>query len=1064
MVAHLNIHTSYDLLHSSIRIKDVINKAADEGYEALAITDTNVLYGYPQFYDACKEADIKPIFGMTTYLTNNLDSAETVLLARDNQGLEDLYQLSSDMQLESREEMPTEWLLNKCEHLIVIFKKVSGNDLSLVNAIAENATVYLNHESEPLNDIPRVWMQSAYYLDKEDMDTIPALHAIRDNTQLDLVKETQDLDQHFYQREELKALALDDSIWQNTQEVVNQCHAEIEYHQSLLPKFDTPDGSSSKDYLWQLLQQGLQDKGLTTEQYEKRLKHEYDIITTMGFEDYFLIVSDLIHYAKTHDVMVGPGRGSAAGSLVSYLLNITTVDPLEFDLLFERFLNPERVTMPDIDIDFEDTKRERVISYVQEKYGDSHVAGIVTFGHLQARAVARDVGRIMGFDDITLNEISSLIPHKPGITLEEASQGKRFQAFIHRNYRHEKWFEISKKLEGLPRHTSTHAAGIIINNHPLHHYVPLVMGDNGVLTQWTMTEDERLGLLKIDFLGLRNLSIIHQIIKQVAYHHKQHIDIEHIPFDDPKVFKLLSQGNTTGIFQLESDGIRNVLKRLKPQHFEDIVAVTSLYRPGPMEEIPTYIARRHDSSKVAYIHPDLKPILQNTYGVIIYQEQIMQIANRFANFGYGEADILRRAMSKKKLSVLESERQHFIEGARSNGYNDRVSTQIFDLILKFANYGFARAHAVSYSKIAYIMAYLKVHYPQYFFANILTNAIGGGQKTKMMIDEAKHQSIPILPPNINESYWFYRATPKGIYLSLGAIKRVGYQSVKSIVDERKANGPFKDFFDFARRLPKRVKTRSTLEALILVGAFDHFGLNRATLLHSIDEVLDDVSDVEQDGFIFETLTPKVNIEEKEELPDNVLSDYEREYLGFYITKHPMEKLFEKKQQYGMFQIANSKDNQPLLIQIDEVKRIRTKKGQNMAFVTLNDGRDTLDGVLFPNVYKRYEIDLQDDKPFICYGKYETRNDKLQLIVNELMSVEQFEEQKMKQAKYIVVRQPLQNEEQKGLLKQQETERDLPVYYYNQAQQQIEPIGVIERNRESIQAFLELFSPRDVRIV
>jgi DNA polymerase III subunit alpha len=490
-------------------------------------------------------------------------------------------------------------------------------------------------------------------------------------------------------------------------------------------------------------------------EYWKRLKHEYDIITNMGFEDYFLIVSDLIHYAKTHDVMVGPGRGSSAGSLVSYLLGITTIDPIRFNLLFERFLNPERVTMPDIDIDFEDTRREKVIQYVQEKYGQLHVSGIVTFGHLLARAVARDVGRIMGFDEITLNEISKLIPHKLGITLEEAYQNDEFKQFVHRNYRHERWFEICKKLEGLPRHTSTHAAGIIINDHALYEYAPLTLGDTGLLTQWTMTEAERIGLLKIDFLGLRNLSIIHQIINQVKKDLNINIEIERIPFDDPKVFELLSQGDTTGIFQLESDGVRRVLKKLKPEHFEDIVAVTSLYRPGPMEEIPTYITRRHDPSKVEYLHKDLAPILKNTYGVIIYQEQIMQIASQFANFSYGEADILRRAMSKKNRAVLESERQHFVDGAKQNGYDEYMSKQIFDLILKFADYGFPRAHAVSYSKIAYIMSYLKVHYPNYFYANILSNVIGSEKKTAAMIDEAKHQSITILPPNINESHWFY---------------------------------------------------------------------------------------------------------------------------------------------------------------------------------------------------------------------------------------------------------------------------------------------------------------------
>ncbi|MCU5746103.1 DNA polymerase III subunit alpha [Staphylococcus sp. SQ8-PEA] len=1064
MQAHLNIHTSYDLLNSSIRIKEVVSKAVKEGYQALAITDTNVLYGYPQFYDACIEAGIHPIFGMTTYLTDGLTSVETLILAKNNSGLQLLYELSTNLQLEDLTEMPISWVSSQTQDLALILKNLNSNNETILKHFTQLDGIYQNHESSASYQIPKVWAQSACYLNKEDVDTIPALHAIRDNQKLDLVNDVQDLDQYFYSRNEIQQLNIDDMIWKNTEQIVAECQAELHYHQSLLPKFQTPDQISSKHYLWQLLQKGLKKKNLDNPQYLERLEHEYQVITEMGFEDYFLIVSDLIYFAKTHDVMVGPGRGSAAGSLVSYLLDITTIDPLKYNLLFERFLNPERVTMPDIDIDFEDSKRDRVIEYVQEKYGSSHVAGIVTFGHLQARAVARDVGRIMGFDEVTLNEISSLIPHKLGITLNQAYDNKKFQEFVRRNYRHEKWFEISKKLEGLPRHTSTHAAGIIINNHPLVRYVPLTVGDNGLLTQWTMTEDERLGLLKIDFLGLRNLSIIQNIIKQVAYHQKEQIDVESIPFDDPKVFSLLSSGNTTGIFQLESEGIRDVLQRLKPQHFEDIVAVTSLYRPGPMEEIPTYITRRHDPSQVQYLHPDLEPILHNTYGVIIYQEQIMQIANKFAGFNFGEADILRRAMSKKNRAVLESERHHFIEGSVERGYSAEVSKKIFDLILKFANYGFARAHAVSYSKIAYIMAYLKVHYPNYFYANILTNSIGSEQKTKMIVDEAKQQNITILPPNINESFWFYRPTKKAIYLSLGTVKRVGYQSVKVIVEERKKNGPYKDFMDFTRRLPKRVKTVSLLEALVLVGAFDHLGHTRATLLSTIDRVMDDVSDVEQDGFIFKTLTPKEEYEEKKELPDQLLSKYEKDYLGFYITKHPMEKLFDQKQYLGIYQLGKALNHQPILIQIEDIKRIRTKNGQNMAFTSLNDGIKTVDGVIFPNVYKRNELDLKIDNILIVYGKFEERRNKLQLIVNKCETLDQFEQQKLNSLNYIVVRKHLTDETKQFLIDPHMSEYKVMIYYYDANQKQLVPEGHIKYATDVINSFIEQFSPRDIRII
>lgn len=1063
MVVHLNIHSAYDLLHSSLRIKDVVAKAANEGYTALALTDQNVLFGVTQFYDACVDANIHPMLGMSVTLTDDLRQVETVLLAQNNTALQHLYQLSSKLNLAGKEETPVSWLMSYQEDLIIIFKNIEADDEALIQQFAEHPHIYVNHESEVTFQLPQVWAETARYLEANDYDTIAALQAIHNNDKLDLVNEAPNLDEHFKSQGELNQLDLPENVWQHNSEVAELCQATIEYHQDLLPNFKTPDGSASKDYLWQLLQQQLVAFGLNNEKYKARLNHEFNIITDMGFEDYFLIVSDLIHYAKTHDVMVGPGRGSSAGSLVSYLLGITTIDPIRYNLLFERFLNPERVTMPDIDIDFEDTKREKVIQYVQQKYGDQHVSGIVTFGHLLARAVARDVGRIMGFDDTTLNEMSSLIPHRLGITLDQAYEQDDFQAFVHRNHRHEKWFEICKKLEGLPRHTSTHAAGIIINDQPLEQFIPLTSGDNGLLTQWTMTEAERLGLLKIDFLGLRNLSIIHQITKQLKKDLNIDIDIEQIPLDDPKVFKLLSRGDTTGVFQLESDGIRNVLKRLHPEHFEDIVAVTSLYRPGPMEEIPTYIARRHDPSKVEYLHPDLEPILKSTYGVIIYQEQIMQIASQFAGFSYGEADILRRAMSKKNREVLESERKHFIEGAVERNYPEQVSKQIFDLILKFADYGFARAHAVSYSKIAYIMAYLKVHYPHYFYANILSNVIGNDKKTAMMIDEAKQQRLRILPPHINESHWFYKATKSGIYLSLGAVKGIGYQSVKLIVEERRQHGHFKDFFDFARRIPKRIKSRKLLESLILVGAFDCFKQNRATLLRAIDQVLDDVSDVEQDMTIFDVLTPKATYEEQEELSDKQLSEYEKEHLGFYITKHPVEKAFDKLQYLGIFKLSNAKNNQPIFAQIDDVRRIRTKNGQNMAFIVLNDGQHVLDCVVFPDQFKRYELLLKTEQQVIAKGKFEMRNNKKQLIVQQLQDEETFENEKFERAQQIIIRKNSPNEAQSELLTD-ETTNVLPVNYYDESQGRMAHIGNLQHDPQIMLKFIKLFSPRDIRII
>ena len=1070
MFVHLNIHSTYDLLFSSLKINDVVSKAKENRYQALAITDTNVLYGFPKFYDACINKGIKPIFGMTIMVSDEINTIETVLLAKNNEGLHALYQLSSAINMKQKDMIPPKWLQKYSQHLAIIFKDANESHQSLIQTFESKDSVFINHTSQldfyDDYDDKVVFLNNARYLNPEDADTIPALEAIKNNSKLDLVNDIKDHHEFFPSSDDIKKLQLSEKIIANTKALADECNADIHYHQKLLPNFKTPNQQSAKSYLLEKLKYNLKKFKLDNDQrYIDRLNHEYSIITNMGFEDYFLIVSDLIHFAKTHDVMVGPGRGSSAGSLVSYLLGITTIDPIKFDLLFERFLNPERVTMPDIDIDFEDTRREKVIQYVQEKYGQYHVSGIVTFGHLLARAVARDVGRIIGFDDKTLNEISNLIPHQLGITLEEAYQNEKFKTFVHKSHRHEKWFEISKKLEGLPRHTSTHAAGIIINDKPLYHFAPLTIGDTGILTQWTMTEAERLGLLKIDFLGLRNLSIIHQIITQVKKDLDIDIDVERIPFNDKKVFKLLSLGNTTGIFQLESDGVRKVLMELQPEHFEDIVAVTSLYRPGPMQEIPTYISRRHRQSEINYLHPDLEPILKKTYGVIIYQEQIMQIASQFANFSYGQADILRRAMSKKNRTILENERQHFIEGATRNNYDSSISERIFDLILKFADYGFPRAHAVSYSKIAYIMAYLKVYYPNYFYANILSNVIGNETKTAMIIEEAKAQHLNILLPDINKSHWYYKATEKNIYLSLGAIKGVGYQSVKSIVEERYKNGLYKDFFNFTRRIPKRIKTRKLLEALICVGAFDSFGKNRATLLSTIDEVIDQVSNVEQDEFLFNMLTPKQTYEDKEEFSDQTISTYEKEYLGFYISNHPVEKLFYNKQYLGIFTIKNSSDYQPILVQINQIKQIRTKNGQHMAFLVLDDGRTTINGVLFPDKYKQYEVMIQQQKDIlVIHGKFEERNQKRQIIIQNIDTIDDFESNKLFHAKKIMIRNVDHLDDIKPFLLDQSTNQGLEVILFNEVQQQNKILGFLQKETKQVERFIKMFKPSDIRII
>lgn len=1063
MVSHLNIHSSYDLLNSSIRISDVVEKGKDENYQALALTDLNVMHGALQFYDECLKVNIKPIIGLTIYLDDQLNQVECVLLAKNNIGYHNLIKLSSAISLKERFSTPVEWLNTYSDGLIIIAKQLNPDNAYLFQAIQINDDdKYLSHNSSADLTHKKVYIQSALYLNQDDGDSLIGLKAIKNNEKLTISDFNKNINRHFLSEKELPNIDVSNEYIENTDEIAQKCNVEITYHQDLLPKFDTPEHKTSNEYLWELLMINKERYPQFNEEYKKRLKYEYDIIVSMGYADYFLIVSDLIQYAKEQNVLVGPGRGSSGGSLVSYILNITTIDPIEFDLLFERFLNPQRVTMPDIDIDFQDTKRDKVIQYVQNKYGDNKVAGIVTYGHLQARAVARDVGRILQFDDATLNYISKLIPHKLGITLNEAYESDEFKQFVNQNHLHEKWFELSKQLEGLPRHTSTHAAGIIINDQSLHQFVPTMMGDTGVLTQWTMTETEKIGLLKIDFLGLRNLSIIQQVVNQVKYQENKNIDIEEIPFDDTKVFQLLSRGETTGIFQLESQGVRSVLKRLKPDHFLDIVAVTSLYRPGPMEEIPTYIKRRRQNEQIEYLHPDLEGILKSTYGVIIYQEQIMQIASKFAGFSYGEADILRRAMSKKNRAVLENERKHFVNGSLERGYEESTAIKIFDLILKFADYGYPKAHAVAYSKIAYIMTYLKVHYPTYFYASILSNVVGNEVKTEQMVTELKRIGVKIYPPSINDSEWFYKATSDGIYTSLGAIKSVGYQSVKSIVDERKTNGKYKDMYDIVHRLPNKVKNKKMIQSLIYSGALDTFGQTRATMLQSIDDVYESSESVgDANNLLAELgLNVKKEFKEVEEMPSLMKSEYEKEYLGFYATEHPILSLFKQLQYLSIYPIRIQNDKVPMLVMISSLRKIRTKKGQNMAFVNIIDGINEVEGVIFPDAYKLIETTEIINVPIIIQGKFEKRNGKMQIIINSIETLEDFKKEKLATTKEVVVRNVTSLDE--WVTKSEESK--IKVTYFNDDDFTSKSLGYLNLNKGDFEEFINIVGYENVRLL
>ena len=1030
---HLQVASAYSLLSSTISINGLVHKAKDSGYKALALTDKNMMYAAIPFYKACLKEGIKPIIGLTADIASDDEgrSHPLVLLVKNQRGYQNLLKISSAIGAKSKEGIPLKWLQSYSEGLIAITPGVKGEiERLLLNGDREKAkerisgfqqmfgrdSFYLSLQKHglPSEDelIPLVTAlagetgtemvatNDVQYLDQLDHFAHECMGAIRDGVKLSEddrdVLESQEY--YFKTKDQMVELFSDHiSALENTMKIAEQCHVDIPFHQQLLPKYPLPDGESALQKLTHLSEKGLSERVESiSDEYIERLDYELEVIGKMGFSDYFLIVWDFMKYAKEQKILTGPGRGSAAGSLVSYALNITDVDPIEHQLLFERFLNPDRVTMPDIDIDFPDHRRDEVIEYVEGKYGSLHVAQIITFGTFAAKAALRDTGRVFGLNMKEQEQLSKLVPNQLGITLKEAyDQSKGFREFVTGSDHYKKLFETACTLEGLPRHTSTHAAGVVMSEAPLVQWVPIQGSASGIhLTQFSMDILEEIGLLKMDFLGLRNLSILERIVKNVQIGTGQSFSLDSIPMNDSETFELLSKGQTNGIFQLESEGMRNVLKRLKPNSFEDIVAVNALYRPGPMENIPTYIKRKHGGEKVDYPLPDLKPILEMTYGVIVYQEQIMQIASKMAGFSLGEADLLRRAVSKKKKDVLDQEREHFVSGAIGKGYDEDVAHTTYDLIVRFADYGFNRSHAVAYSMIAYQLAYLKAHYPAFFLSSLLTSVVGNETKVAQYIREAKLYDIEILTPSINTSQFVFTVEGKDrIRYSLGAIKGIGAAALKEIIRARKEK-PFQDLFDFCMRVSSKTINRKILENLVLSGAFDEFDVDRATLLASLDVAAQhaELVNPEGDPDLFheeEAFLLKPKYVEVEAMTIDMKLQLEKQVLGLYLSDHPVTSYRSLYTDLGLPQIADLKKGAKLTFggYITAVKSIRTKKGEVMAFLEIGDESGEIEAVVFPNVYKHNMTHLKEGNILLFSGNVENRNDKQQVIVNQLETME-----------------------------------------------------------------------------
>ncbi|WP_342481478.1 DNA polymerase III subunit alpha [Paenibacillus sp. FSL L8-0340] len=1055
---HLHVHSEYSLLDGAARITDLVRRAGEYGMKSLALTDHGVMYGAIPFYKACKANGIKPIIGCEAYLTagsrrergsrKDQPIYHLILLAKDETGYKNLMKLISIGHLEGQHYKPRidmESLAAHAEGIICLsaclggevpqhllhgrddearraalrYKEIFGGDFYLElqdHGIPEQKRV--NPKLIALAaecDIPLVATNDVHYLAKEDAEVQDVLICIGTGKTVDDEERLKiGTDQLFFKSgEQMAALFphVPEAIL-NTEAIAGKCNLELTFGGHILPEYSPlPEGLDAAAYLRELCRSGLEERYADTPLWaspeqkataENRLDYELGVIESMGFSDYFLIVWDFIAYCHRQGIATGPGRGSSAGSLTAYSLRITDVDPLKYNLLFERFLNPERITMPDIDIDFSDERRDEVIAYVVDKYGQEHVAQIITFGTMAARAAVRDVGRALNLPYNEVDKAAKLIPGQLGISIARALESSPdLKALYEGNPKTRGLLDMAMKVEGMPRHASTHAAGVVISKGPLTDAVPLQAGNESTaLTQYSMEHLESVGLLKMDFLGLRTLSIIERCMNWIKEMSSSTPDFRSIPDDDPLTYEMLGAGETTGVFQLESAGVRRVLKDLKPSGFEDIVSVVALYRPGPMEFIPKFIAGKHGEIEVEYPHADLTPILADTYGIIVYQEQIMQIASRMAGFSLGEADLLRRAVSKKKRETLDKERSHFVEGSLKLGYLETDANAVYDMIVRFADYGFPRAHAAAYGVLAFQTAYLKAHYPVQFMSAMLTAVMGTHRKVAEYVLECRRTGIGVLPPDVNESGVLFTPVPgEGsghIRFGLAAVKNVGTLAVENIIAVRKER-PFDSLLDFCRRVDLRVCNKRVIESLLQAGAFDRLQGHRAQLLAMLDETVDAALKwrKERDELqiqLFDDLIEMPNWEIRyPDIPKFTIGqqlELERELLGLYLSGHPLDDSAELLEEPGMqrlMDLGEAEDESQIVTagMVVSLKEITTKSGKAMAFVEWEDQIERCEVVLFPEVWKRSRSLIEKGALLALRAKVQQEDEGFKLLAEEV---------------------------------------------------------------------------------
>lgn len=963
MYTPLYIKTDNSLLSSLINIDKLIKYALKNNISSLSITDNN-MYGVIEFYNKCIINNIKPIIGLELTIENK----KIILYCIDNNGYKNLIKLST---INSEKTIDYDNLKKYSASLICIVLYKDMDIYETLEKIYEKIYIgYKNEfEYEKIQNTNKVYINQICYLNEFDDIYLKYLTAIK-NSQLIENVENVLINNNLILEKDLLKLNFDLT---NNYEITKMCNIKIEHEDNLIPKFKCPDSLDSYTYLKKLCIDGLKKIfGNTVNKiYVDRLKKELEIINKMGFCNYFLIVWDYVKYAKENSILVGPGRGSAASSLVAYVLNITTIDPIKYNLLFERFLNPERITMPDIDIDFEYRYRDAMVKYVISKYGIKNVAPIITFGTLGAKQAIRDVARTMSIELKMVDNLCKMIDSNLTL-LENYNKNSKIKNYISINEELKNLYKVATKIEGLKRHTSIHAAGVVMCDKPLDEIIPLDKSHNDFyVTGYSMEYLESLGLLKMDFLALKNLTLIKDTIDEL------NINFDDIPINDKKAINIFTKANTIGIFQFESEGMINFIKKLKPDNVEDVIASLALFRPGPMNNIDSYIKRKKGIEKIDYIHDDLYDILKDTYGIIIYQEQIMLIASRMASYTLGEADVLRRAMSKKKESILINEKEKFITRSIANGYDEKIATKVYELILKFASYGFNRAHSVSYAMISIKMAYLKANYSLVFMKNLLNMVIGNSIKTNEYIYECKKLNVELTKPDINISEDKYIQKNGKLFFPLNLIKNIGVGAVELILKERHKK-QFDDIFDFINRCYGKIVNRQVIESLIYSGAFDSLNYNKRTLIYNLDVIINygEIGSLLQDEL-------KPIIEEKEEFKQEELMQYELDMFGFYITTHPITKYKIKYNNLSINEIENeiNKDVELVLL-VNKVKENTTKKNEKMCFINAMDEVSNIDLVLFPKVYEKNQNINRLDVIHL-FGRVEKRFDKVQIIVNKM---------------------------------------------------------------------------------